>query len=201
MSPDLGALPPRISSKISVEVVPGVAVPGPCWVWTAWRNNKGYGMTSFGRGNIWLVHRYTYTTFVGEIPDGLQIDHLCRTRPCCNPAHLEAVTGKVNHERGVKAQATHCARGHEFSGHNLIRKKSNGTRECRACKYESQERSLRRRRAAGLPVDHSLHGTITGYQNYACRCDECRSAGAVAWQRNKSRTRRIEALAAQRADA
>lgn len=186
-------LPGRLRAKIRLESPPADPcarpVPGLCWTWTAAVNNRGYGYTSFGRSNRWLVHRWTYTQFVGPIPDGLEIDHLCRNIRCCNPAHLEPVTVKVNQERGVRRQATHCQRGHEFSGHNLI-VTTDGRRECRACKYASQRRAVTRRRAAGLSEGHRLHGTITGYVTYACRCDQCRAAGAAAWQRNPVRSRR-----------
>lgn len=193
-------LPPRLQAKIRLEAPPpdpcASPVPGLCWTWTAAVNNRGYAYTSFGRGNRWMVHRWTYTQFVGAIPDGLELDHLCRNTRCCNPLHLEPVTTKVNQERGKKRQATHCQRGHEFAGHNLIIKKSNGVRECRACKYESQRRSAARRKAAGLPDGHRLHGTITGYMSYDCRCAPCRAAGAETWQRNPARHRRRRGNAA-----
>jgi len=72
---------------------------GECWVWT--------GVLSAGYGQIWdkgrmrLVHRLMYELMVGPIPDGLVIDHLCRNPRCCNPAHIEPVTQKVNVKRGL----------------------------------------------------------------------------------------------------
>lgn len=184
-------LPLRISSKIRFDDPPtGRPVIGPCWTFTGRHNNRGYGDVTFGRGNHnrWLLHRYTYTLYIGEIPAGLQIDHLCRNRACCNPCHLDPVTNRVNALRGIRAQRTHCARGgHELSGHNLIIRRG-GRRQCRACTYDSQRRSLGRRRATGLPDDHRLHGTLTGYQAYACRCVDCRAAGAAAWRKYHPRS-------------
>lgn len=59
-----------------------------------------------------VAHRFAYERFVGTIPAGLQIDHLCRTRLCVNPAHLEPVTNRENVLRGLAATRTHCAKGH-----------------------------------------------------------------------------------------
>ncbi len=193
-------LPTRVRSKIALTAPPvGRPVVGPCWTWTGRLQGGGYGeLTSKRYHPSRLAHRYTYTLFVGDIPDGLHIDHLCRNRACCNPRHLEAVTNHVNHLRGERATKTHCKRGHELAGHNLIIK--NGRygprRECRACKYESLRRSVERRRAEGLPSGHRLHGSITGYQAYACRCELCRAAGAAAWQRNPARFRHLRKAAA-----
>jgi HNH endonuclease len=51
------------------------------------------------------AHHVSYTTHVGEVPEGLQLDHLCRVRACCNPAHLEPVTPLVNVRRGITARS------------------------------------------------------------------------------------------------
>lgn len=67
----------------------------PCWVWSAARNAKGYGIVFGG-----LAHRRVYEERVGPIPLGLEPDHLCRVRACVNPSHLELVTHKENMRRG-----------------------------------------------------------------------------------------------------
>lgn len=129
-------LPVGMQKKIVVEVVPDCPVPGPCWIWTGCRSN-GYGRKAYPDSNtIWQVHRLTYTLLVGDIEGGLQIDHLCLQKPCCNPAHLEPVTAQENTLR-FKALKTHCLKGHPFSGSNLIvHTKPNGRtmRVCRECK-------------------------------------------------------------------
>lgn len=71
-----------------------------CWLWIACKNKAGYG--SFNGGEY--AHRFSYEELVGEIPKGLQIDHLCRVRHCVNPKHLEAVTNQVNGQRGNSAK-------------------------------------------------------------------------------------------------
>lgn len=93
-----------------------------CWEWTGSLSSGGYGRTHFAGATI-VVHRMAYEAHVGPIPEGLQIDHLCRNRACCNPAHLEPVTAQVNILRGEtiaasRAAQTHCVNGHEFTERN-----------------------------------------------------------------------------------
>lgn len=110
-----------------------------CWNWTACKNNTGYGLFSINNMMI-LSHRFSYELHKGKIPIGLEIDHLCRNRLCCNPDHLEAVTGKENIMRGDTGKAfgqrqkfkTHCPKGHPYSGDNLYIK-PNGQRNCKEC--------------------------------------------------------------------
>lgn len=70
---------------------------GGCWIWTGSIDRDGYGYLHDGRRHN--AHRWTYEKFVGPIPDGLEIDHLCRVRPCVNPDHLEPVTRLENNLR------------------------------------------------------------------------------------------------------
>ncbi|MFD3531951.1 HNH endonuclease [Streptomyces sp. NPDC058664] len=72
----------------------------------------------------------SYVIANGEIPDGLVIDHTCRTPACVAPLHLELVTQAGNLRR---ARKTHCKRGHALEGANAYIRPDNGTRQCRAC--------------------------------------------------------------------
>lgn len=85
---------------------------GGCWVWRGSVAQNGYGRMSVMAGSVQKLqntHRVAYEAFVGAIPAGLEIDHLCRNRLCCNPEHLEAVTHAENMRRGA---STHCENGH-----------------------------------------------------------------------------------------
>ena len=114
----------------------------------------GYGQY-FASGKVQSAHRVAYQLFKGPIPTGLEIDHLCRVRACVNPEHLEAVTRKVNHNRGLRANGspeihaiaaalkarTHCKAGHPYTEENtqIINRpagKGRGAsveRKCRIC--------------------------------------------------------------------
>lgn len=102
-----------------------------CWLWTGAVNSAGYGQIRQG-GRIHYVHRLSYEDAHGPIPDGFQIDHLCRVRNCLRPEHLEAVTPGENTRRGEPARRTHCPRGHEYDLLNTYID-GNGRRVCRAC--------------------------------------------------------------------
>ena len=107
-----------------------------CWLWTGALFHNGYGIfTRAGRVNV-RAHRYSYELRHGPIADGLTIDHLCRTRSCVNPDHLEPVSLRENILRGDGPAArhavqTHCLRGHEFTPENT--RVAQGRRHCRAC--------------------------------------------------------------------
>ena len=75
------------------------ATPDGCWLWLGKLNSYGYGITSRG-GRGLMAHRVAYEQRVGPIPPALVLDHLCRTRACCNPQHLEPVTIGENVRRG-----------------------------------------------------------------------------------------------------
>ena len=70
-----------------------------CWLWTG-ATMEGYGQFSYA-GQSQLAHRLAYTELVGPIPGGMTLDHLCRTRACVNPLHLEPVTNRENILRGT----------------------------------------------------------------------------------------------------
>ncbi len=103
----------------------------PCWLWTGSIQNNGYGKVTVNYKTR-LIHRYAYEELKGSIPEGYEIDHLCRNKLCINPEHLEAVPGKVNRKRQGEAK-THCVEGHELFGDNLY-VTPDGRRNCKACR-------------------------------------------------------------------
>jgi len=79
-----------------------------CWLWQGALNDNGYGQFSItrdGKQCKTVAHSFMYQFIVGPIPDGLQLDHLCMVRACCNPLHLEPVTQSVNLRRAAAARA------------------------------------------------------------------------------------------------
>ena len=99
------------------------SAPNGCWEWTAGLFATGYGGFQYG-GRPVAAHRWAYEALVGPIPEGLELDHLCRNRKCVNPAHMEPVTHKENTLRGegptaqnAKKQAcTKCGSPYVFVG-------------------------------------------------------------------------------------
>lgn len=120
-----------------------------CWPWIAC-TVSGYGQFSLGNRNV-PAHRLAYELLIGPIPDGLVLDHLCRNKACCNPAHLDAVTQRENVLRGEgfaarNVKLTHCAQGHEFTSENI--QWIGTTRRCRICSRRTSRVAKARRREA-----------------------------------------------------
>jgi hypothetical protein len=112
-----------------------------CWIWLGAVNQFGYGR-AYANGKTTSAHRVVYEALVGPIPDGLIIDHLCRTRCCVNPSHLEPVTQRSNVLRGVgwaaiNSKLTHCPQGHPYDRSKSYSGKP-VTRFCSICNNRNQ---------------------------------------------------------------
>lgn len=124
-----------------------------CWLWTAYVAPNGYGRLIVGSRidgtrRCAVAHRVSFEHFVGPVPDGFELDHLCNVRRCVNPEHLQVVTHRENIVRSSNfiadhARQTRCVRGHEFTENNT--RVYRGGRFCRACE---RDRSTARRQAA-----------------------------------------------------
>lgn len=122
-----------------------------CWIWTGSTNGNGYGEMRID-GRKTYAHRVSHELYIGPIPVGYDIDHLCRNHGCVSPFHIEAVTRRTNTMRGKNpdvqraraAAVTHCPHGHLYDAANTYRTKA-GLRQCRTC---NRERNRRRREAA-----------------------------------------------------
>jgi hypothetical protein len=109
-----------------------------CWNWVRGGDKDGYGL--FRDGKKYRAHRWSYTHHVGEIPEGLVLDHFaCDNKGCVNPEHVRPVTVRENTLRGRANSAanlakTHCKYGHALVPENLtpagLRQ---GKRQCLIC--------------------------------------------------------------------
>lgn len=119
-----------------------------CWIWPGY-SNRGYVRIRSGSRRLY-VHRLAYETFVGPIPEGMTVDHLCFVSQCVNPEHLRLLTMVENAANQRSAQQTHCKNGHEFTFENTYRRPASagGGRQCRPCNRQSAARYQAKKRAA-----------------------------------------------------
>jgi hypothetical protein len=120
----------------------------PCWEWTGCLT-KGYGRVAID-GKIRNTHNLTYRLFVGEVPSGFELDHLCRNKRCLNPYHLEAVTHVENVRRGYqfkyRSLPGYCKGGHLLSDDNILPYEL-PARVCRLCKQRRYRTARAKKRS------------------------------------------------------
>lgn len=120
-----------------------------CWRWMAASNGIGYGRMYYA-SKMRYAHRLSYEAERGPIPEGHDLDHLCRVRNCVNPYHLEAVTRRTNLLRGEghtarNAAATRCPRGHAYDDVNTYNTPT-GSRQCKECRRQANIKYRHRRK-------------------------------------------------------
>lgn len=134
----------------NIKIDPAVKFNGiPCWIWLGFIPKDGYGRTGWGHNHKVLVHRLMYAWLVEPLACDSRrnnnryvpnLDHLCRRRACCNPAHLELVSQKINNLRGNgpcarNARKSHCPKGHALTPDNVYTRPSKSYgRECKTCR-------------------------------------------------------------------
>lgn len=134
---------------------------GQCWEWKAGKNRQGYAKFREGATGSKTIsgHCFSYKYFIGKIPSGLQLDHLCCNKSCVNPWHLEPVTGAENTFRGPSPNRnkTHCKKGHKFTDINTWiegpTKNGRFMRHCRTCMRIRSRNQYRVK--MNLPIDDS----------------------------------------------
>ena len=119
---------------------------GGCLVWTG-ANTRRYGQFWMARRSH-MAHRVSYEAVYGSVPDGLELDHLCRNGFCVLPHHLEAVTHQENNMRGDVAERrkTHCPEGHPYDPTNIYSPPGRNIRDCRICRRLRGAERYRRKR-------------------------------------------------------
>jgi hypothetical protein len=143
----------RAVKPIEERLFPKVDATGICWLWTGAKARNGYGVINKGRraDGVSVVHRVVWELLVGPIPDGTELDHVCRIRACCNPDHLEPVTRAVNVARGSRRagapRKTHCKNGHPYTPENTLPNGPRG-RACRECMNAANRRYRARKKTA-----------------------------------------------------
>lgn len=138
-------IPPEVAQNVVSNVERSES---GCWLYRGHVSSKGYGkvrVRRLSREHLISAHRVAYEYLRGPIPEGLELDHLCRVRHCINPEHLEPVTHSVNVRRGISpwgemGRRPVCPKGHELAGRNLYLKpvKHFYKRQCRTCRAESR---------------------------------------------------------------
>ena len=139
---------PSIAERFKAKVA---HADNGCWIWLAGNDGKYGVFYTGGTPKNVKAHRFSYELHIGPIPQGLDLDHLCRTKLCVNPAHLEPVTRSENLRRAVPFNSypkkSHCPQGHPYSGDNLI-VAATGESLCRACRREHSRRYREEARSA-----------------------------------------------------
>lgn len=147
-------MPP--AEKLSDYIAARIDRGGDCYLWTGSVNDAGYGIVNCGELHQARAHRVVWEQERGPIPDGSQIDHLCRNRRCVRTSHLEPVTQQENIARGLvdrfrNGMDTKCVNGHEYTPDNTYYPPSGKPyyRRCRECNRIRSRKNNRKKANLG----------------------------------------------------
>jgi hypothetical protein len=136
-----GTLQSASRTPLMEQLLRHVKLAGSHWLWSGSLSEHGYGRLNV-KGRTTLAHRVAYELYIGRIPDGMTLDHLCRVHACVNPKHLEPVSLVDNLMRGIPGRMKgRCRKGHDSSHFAL--KRNGSTAYCRVCRNEELRRRLR----------------------------------------------------------
>lgn len=203
-----GVAPRRVRSTMRFKSIPPLtpeqierfwskvdksAGPTACWPWKDGLKPDGYALFKVRAGDSYMAHRIAYTLVIGQIPDGMTVDHVkawgCELRHCANPAHLEPVPHEINCNR---RRGQYCARGHELTEDNLYLRRDGG-RRCKTCSRNNGMAWHRRKMAAQSPrepITHCKHGHEYTPENTRLTAQGGRWCVICSRSRNKGRVRR-----------
>lgn len=125
-------LPKELAERVAI-------LSNGCWIWQGGVMPTGYGRIHWG-GKAHYAHRVAYELSVGPIPPGFEVDHLCYTRLCVRPDHLEAVTPRENRVR-ARARIQACPKGHAYDEANTYHRIDRPGRQCKQCRREGMRRA------------------------------------------------------------
>jgi hypothetical protein len=130
------------------------AGPNGCWLWLSSKSTHGYGLARV-EGRREAAHRVAWRLSGRTVDLSLTLDHLCRTRACVNPSHLEQVSLRSNILRGTapsaqNARKTECMNGHQFTPENTRWKQTpkGRARRCKTCEHDRAKREWQRHKEA-----------------------------------------------------
>lgn len=176
--------------------------PTGCHEWPGFRNKDKKGRPSYGKatfyGKLRSIHKIVWEHFNGPVPEGLELDHLCRNLICANTDHLEPITHQENILRGRNfvaqyAQRTHCDKGHPLDGDNLRIRKTGTGRRCAQCVRDRYRKNcedkrgytpgVQNKKKTHCPAGHEYsEASIIADKNGYRKCKIC--------HRDRERTRR-----------